>query len=32
VGKDLNSTELAEVIDSIISTPSDYFFIPKKKL
>lgn len=29
VGKNLTSTELAEVINSIISTPSDYFFIPK---
>jgi hypothetical protein len=29
VGKDLTSGELAEVINSIISTPSDYFFIPK---
>ena len=29
VGKDLTSTELTEVISSIISTPSDYFFIPK---
>ncbi len=29
VGKDLTSTELAEVVNSIISTPSDYFFIPK---
>jgi len=29
VGKDLTSTELAEVIASVISTPSDYFFIPK---
>jgi len=29
VGKDLTSTELAEVVDSIIASPSDYFFIPK---
>jgi hypothetical protein len=29
VGKDLTSSELAEVINSIVTTPSDYFFIPK---
>lgn len=29
VGKDLTSAELAEVINSIVATPSDYFFIPK---
>ena len=29
VGKDLTSSELAEVIASVTSTPSDYFFIPK---
>jgi hypothetical protein len=29
VGKDLTSSELSEVIDSIIATPSDNFFIPK---
>lgn len=29
VGKDLSSSELAEVINSIVTNPSDYFFIPK---
>lgn len=28
VGKDLTSVELAEVVDSIITSTSDYFFVP----